>query len=133
MKPCQFPFIFKGETFHSCTTVFDKDVATAEYTYGDPWCSTNTDSDNNHINGNGYYGDCLRESCPSEEEYDFQNNAIDIQPDEDGNYVLDDMILSPEEYHSEYGDPSLVQSSGLRGERSRWKNGGNVLKKYVCT
>ena len=120
----EYPHTLEFSIFYSCTTVIDKDLATAEYTHGDSWCSTNTDSENNHINGNGYYGDCLRESCPREEEYDFHNNPIDIQPDEDGNYVLDDMILSPEEYHSAYGDASLVQSSGLRSERSRWKNGG---------
>ena len=60
MKPCQFPFIFKGETFKCCTNIIGKHEDTGEYKYGDPWCSTNTDSDNKHIEGKGYYGDCIK-------------------------------------------------------------------------
>ena len=29
-----------------------------------PWCSTKTDSKNDHIGGGGFYGDCLEDSCP---------------------------------------------------------------------
>ena len=58
VKPCQFPFIFKGETFKCCTDKIGKDANTGEWKTGKPWCSTNTDWDNKHIEGNRYYGDC---------------------------------------------------------------------------
>ena len=29
-----------------------------------PWCSTKTDSKNDHIEGGGFYGDCLSKACP---------------------------------------------------------------------
>ena len=56
-----------------------------------------------------------------------------VKPDGYGNYVLGDMILSREEYLSEYGDVSLLpQRSGLVAEGSRWKNGGNMFFKRTC-
>ena len=29
-----------------------------------PWCSTKTESNNDHIGGGGFYGDCLSGACP---------------------------------------------------------------------
>ena len=62
-KPCQFPFKFKGRTFYECTTITGTDD-NDEYEYGNPWCSTKTDDNGNHISGQGVYGDCIDESCP---------------------------------------------------------------------
>ena len=59
VKPCQFPFNFKGQTFESCTTI----IRTDPIVHGDAWCSTNTDSNNNHVEGGGFYGDC-GPKCP---------------------------------------------------------------------
>lgn len=64
VKPCKFPFNFKGETFYKCTTIIGTDDD-GNFEHGDAWCSTNTDSNNNHILGGGFYGDCLRDNCPS--------------------------------------------------------------------
>lgn len=54
---CVFPFKWDGTTHFSCTP----------WTFGGPsqgrdWCSTKTDSDNNHINGEGNFGFCSN-SC----------------------------------------------------------------------
>jgi len=50
---CKFPFRFNGQTYYSC----------ARYTwsgqdYGKYWCSTMTDRNGNHVNGQGNYGFC---------------------------------------------------------------------------
>ena len=29
-----------------------------------PWCSTKTDSNTDHVGGGGHYGECLSEACP---------------------------------------------------------------------
>jgi len=57
-KDCQFPFVYKGQTFESCTD-FDEDDG--------PWCSTRTDPvTNEHIDKKGYWGLCNdTEICPS--------------------------------------------------------------------
>ena len=65
-KQCQFPFIFKGRIFSACTTVTGTNDD-GDYEYGTPWCSTKTDSNNNHISGQGVYGDCMEDgACPIE-------------------------------------------------------------------
>lgn len=56
---CIFPFKFKGETYHGCPPDL-----------GDPtrgWCSTKTDSDGNHVSGEGKFGYCGN-SCPTHSE-----------------------------------------------------------------
>ena len=40
---CKFPFIYKGVTYTECTT---KDEENGKF-----WCSTETDNQNNHIEG----------------------------------------------------------------------------------
>ena len=45
--PCVFPFKFRGKVYNACTfdhTSQDNDIK--------PWCSTKTDSDGNHVQGN---------------------------------------------------------------------------------
>ena len=50
-KPCQFPFIFKNETFNSCTPKHDPDDKL--------WCSTRTNPiTNEHIKGQDLWGYC---------------------------------------------------------------------------
>ncbi|CAL4142151.1 unnamed protein product, partial [Meganyctiphanes norvegica] len=43
---CKFPFIFKGTIYTKCTTDHAPD--------GKPWCSTQTDNQNNHIPGGNF-------------------------------------------------------------------------------
>jgi len=56
-KPCVFPFKYRGITYNKCTFV-DNAPST------NPWCSTKTESNNDHIGGGGFYGDCLSGACP---------------------------------------------------------------------
>ena len=72
-KPCQFPFIYKNETFYGCTL---KDAAgNSDSHSGNPWCSTKTNQLTfEHISGGGFFGDCLAENCPSTE---FGQKAIE--------------------------------------------------------
>ena len=53
-KPCAFPFVFKNKLFEKCTDFEDLD--------GKNWCSTKTDTNNNHVSGKGNWGYC-REVC----------------------------------------------------------------------
>jgi len=58
-QECVFPFVWGGRRFTSCT----------QWTYGGQhqgklWCSTRTDSQGRHINGQGNFGFCSR-SCDS--------------------------------------------------------------------
>ena len=53
-KPCAFPFVFKNKLFEKCTDFEDPD--------GKNWCSTKTDTNNNHVSGKGNWGYC-REVC----------------------------------------------------------------------
>ena len=67
-KPCQFPFIFMNLTFNGCTSIIGKQEDTGDYIHDKLWCSTKTDSSNNHITGQGYYGDCPKLNCPNADE-----------------------------------------------------------------
>ena len=52
-KPCQFPFVYKDKSYNECTLEDGGGVA---------WCSTKTiPSTNEHVGGNGHYGDCSQE------------------------------------------------------------------------
>ena len=42
--------------------------------------------------------------------------------DEEGNFVVGDMVLSPEQFDYEFGDDPSV-NSGIAGERFRWPGG----------
>merc|ERR1711922_97484 len=77
---CIFPFVWQGQAFYECTTVAGpKDAASCvfPFTYngvthyecaywpwggrrqqGTHWCSTKTDRNGNHVNGQGNYGFC---------------------------------------------------------------------------
>jgi len=64
-RKCVFPFSFGGRTYNEC----------AMWTYGGInkgkfWCSTSTDVEGKHINGQGNYGICGPE-CPSENDDDL--------------------------------------------------------------
>ena len=51
-SPCVFPFTYKGKTYSRCTldgTPEDDKVA---------WCSTNVDSQGNHVAGKKFWGRC---------------------------------------------------------------------------
>ena len=55
--PCQFPFIFEGETHHSCAQwIYGGEPA------GTSWCSTRVDREGHHVNG--FY-----RFCPSSPDY----------------------------------------------------------------
>ena len=124
LKPCKFPFIFKGETFFSCTTIIGKNDD-GSFIRDAAWCSTNTDSNDNHIDGGTFYGDCQRENCPSALDLDWVANDVTApERDEDGNYLFDDMILSEQQYHEFYGDGSkVIEDAGIKSERYRWPSG----------
>ena len=49
-QPCIFPFKWSGKTYNSCPVDPDDSNET--------WCSTKTDSDGNHITGQGLWGQC---------------------------------------------------------------------------
>ena len=122
LKQCKFPFNFKGETFYSCTTKIGKNDD-GSFILGNAWCSTNTDNNNNHIEGGNFYGDCMRENCPAILDEEWVEN--EPEQDEDGNYIFGDMVLTEQQYHYYYGDESKVlESSGLASESRRWPNGG---------
>merc|ERR1712227_1184764 len=55
---CQFPFIFQGQTFTSCTSYLDDK----------PWCSTKVDQFNNFIAGAQEWGYC-NSDCPDDQGY----------------------------------------------------------------
>ena len=57
-KPCQFPFVYRGQSYDKC--IFKDNEGN-----GQPWCSTKTDpTSNEHIGGGGHYGDCSPDLCP---------------------------------------------------------------------
>ena len=51
---CVFPFNFMGVSHFGCTTI-DGDTT--------PWCSTQTDAEDNHVSGVNAWGYCDA-SCP---------------------------------------------------------------------
>ena len=60
-KPCQFPFVYKGQSYDKC--IFKDNGGN-----GQPWCSTKTDpTSKEHIGGGGHYGDCSQDLCEDEE------------------------------------------------------------------
>jgi len=52
-KACVFPFSWAGKTYTACTPWI-----WGGSNQGNLWCSTRTDSDGNHVNGEGEYGFC---------------------------------------------------------------------------
>ena len=61
-KPCQFPFIYENKTFYGCTRLYAGEN-------GNPWCSTKINPlTYDHIVGQDLYGDCLDNSCSTEEQ-----------------------------------------------------------------
>ena len=57
---CIFPFKFKGKTYNGCPPDL-KDPSRN-------WCSTNVDSEGNHVRGGGNYGFCDPLYCPTHTE-----------------------------------------------------------------
>ncbi len=54
-SPCSFPFRYKGRLYDTCVKLDGAD---------EPWCSTSTDSDWNHVEGDGSnWGEC-NPGCP---------------------------------------------------------------------
>ena len=51
-KECVFPFNFNGVTYNACTLDGNADDET------EPWCSTLTDSNGDHVGGQGNWGFC---------------------------------------------------------------------------
>jgi len=124
-KKCQFPFIFKGRLFSACTTVTGTNDE-GEYEHGTPWCSTKTDDNNNHISGQGVYGDCVEDSaCPIEPSDSIPMMVSLNDWDEDGNYIMGDMILTEGQYEQSYGE-GKIQNGGIAGEGYRWPSGEGV-------
>ena len=61
-KPCQFPFMYKNQLFHGCTTLL--------YKIGDSssWCSTKRDPETlEHVTGHENFGNCPSD-CPNSDE-----------------------------------------------------------------
>jgi hypothetical protein len=61
-KSCQFPFMYKNQLFHGCTTLL--------YKIGDTtsWCSTKRDPETlEHVAGHENFGNCPSD-CPTSEE-----------------------------------------------------------------
>ena len=59
-KRCQFPFIYKDETFYGCITL--------DETGGKAWCPTKTDPIDYAVDRIGqFYGFCPEALCPTEE------------------------------------------------------------------
>merc|ERR1712241_284857 len=56
-SPCVFPFNYMGVSHFGCTTI-DGDTT--------PWCSTQTDANDDHVSGVGAWGYCDA-SCPVQE------------------------------------------------------------------
>ena len=54
---CVFPFKYHGTMYKECTMINDNQ----------PWCSTKTDSQYNHVSGQGEWGHCSSE-CLSDDE-----------------------------------------------------------------
>ena len=53
-RKCIFPFKFEGKTYHGCPVFEEDDMR---------WCSTEVDSDGNHVLGQNAYGTCAK-NCP---------------------------------------------------------------------
>ena len=51
-KPCVFPFRYNGVLYNECTLEGNAPGETV------PWCSTMTDSNDNHVGGQGKWGFC---------------------------------------------------------------------------
>ena len=76
------------------------------------------------------YDDYYKEDVGEDDQnYDDISTSPDDDPlperDEDGNYVIGDMILNPEQFNYAYGkaDDGEVVQSGINGERYRWPGG----------
>ena len=54
-KECVFPFKFDGITYNECIYKGNKANET------EPWCSTKTNSNGNHVSGQGNWGFCSSE------------------------------------------------------------------------
>ena len=52
-KKCIFPFVYQNITYTKCTK---NDARTGKH-----WCSTFVDSNQHHVEENGYWGICLDE------------------------------------------------------------------------
>merc|ERR1712226_1512868 len=77
MKECKFPFIFKGQTFESCTDYKDPD--------GKLWCSTLLDAEGKHVGGKGYWGYCENfQYCSSNKRGKLNNEVQDFLKEELG-------------------------------------------------
>jgi len=56
-KPCVFPFKYRGVEYNRCTLV------DSSHTNNKAWCSTEVDSNGNHVGGQGKWGNC-GPACP---------------------------------------------------------------------
>ena len=59
---CVFPFKYRGTMYKECIMIDDKQ----------PWCSTKTDSQDNHMLDQGEWGHCSSE-CLSDEGKQWEN------------------------------------------------------------
>ena len=77
------------------------------------------------MDGGGHYGNC-RSSCPGGPSVKSKGvkSVADIEPDEDGNYLVGDMFMQPEQFQEKFGKGG-TPLSGIAGDRYRWDNGGN--------
>ncbi len=70
---CQFPFTFKGKTYHECTNDLLSNIEPLEYDDESAqqdkkeqflWCATMTDADGNMVHG--MWGMCDLGTCPDD-------------------------------------------------------------------
>ena len=66
-EKCVFPFIYKGQKYHTCTTVHANRA----------WCATRVDHEGQVVSG--HWGDCHPRDCPSETEPCFNHDEPSFQ------------------------------------------------------
>ncbi len=67
VKPRHFPFKYLGKSYNRCTSSRDPDYKT--------WCSTQADSDGNHLTTGGYWGHCGQDCGEHFDEANDPNNG----------------------------------------------------------
>ena len=68
IQDCEFPFRYKGELFYGCIDFLSlRKGEKVPLKEGDkPWCSTKVnETDREHVNGGGYWGECDMSICPN--------------------------------------------------------------------
>jgi len=99
-QDCAFPFRWGGKTYYECT----------KWTYGGAnqgklWCSTKTDYQGNHVNGQGNIGFCCS-ACEI-----LNGNITQGDSAQRSKFVqnLDDRVQLPDASAVVFGDPEDIE------------------------